>query len=66
MKYADCTSDKKIACAQIEQIIAQQLDISERIAMQIRMEIFLYAASRVDREHAENQYQELLRYGGVR
>lgn len=66
MKYADCTSDRKIACAQIEQIIAQQLDISERIAMQIRMEIFLYAASRVDREHAENQYQELLRYGGVR
>lgn len=66
MKYADCTADKKIACAQIEQIIAQQLDISERIAMQIRMEIFLYAASRVDREHAENQYQELLRYGGVR
>lgn len=66
MKYADCSSDRKIACAQIEQIIAQQLDISERIAMQIRMEIFLYAASRVDREHAENQYQELLRYGGVR
>lgn len=66
MKYADCSSDRKIACAQIEQIIAQQLDISERIAMQIRMEIFRYAASWVDREHAENQYQELLRYGGVR
>lgn len=66
VQYADHAADGTIACAQIEQAIAQQLAISERMAMQVRMEIFLYAASRVDREHAENRYQELLRYGGVR
>lgn len=62
LRYAGTKTDREAACTAIDQKIMQQLDISRELAEQVRREIFLYAASQIDRERLAAQYVELQRY----
>lgn len=62
LKYAGTKADREAACTVIDQKIMQQLDISRQLAEEVRREIFLYAASQIDRERLAAQYVELQQY----
>ena len=66
LRYAGMKTDRDAASRVIDQSIMERLSVSSQIAKEIRQQIFLYAASQIDREQLASQYQELLQYGGVR
>lgn len=65
LKYYNQTPNREIVQRSIDIQIADQLQISETLAEEIRKNIFIYAAANVDQKKVEYR-NELLYYGGVR
>lgn len=64
LKYAGTVSNREAGLRFIEQRIMEMLNVSNIIAEDIRKQIFLFAAERIDRK--TEQYRELLYFGGVK
>ena len=64
LKYAGKVTDRESGIKYIEQKIVEMLNISNIIAEEIRKEVFLFAADRIDNQ--SQQYNDLLFYGGIK
>ena len=63
LKYAGTVSDREVGMRVIDQRIMEMLEVSMNLAEEIRKQIFIFAADRIDRMP---QHSELLYYGGVK
>ena len=63
LKYAGTVSDREVGMRVIDQRIMEMLGVSMNLAEEIRKQVFIFAADRIDRMP---QHNELLYYGGVK
>lgn len=63
LKYAGTVSDREVGMRVIDQRIMEMLEVSMNLAEEIRKQVFIFAADRINRMP---QHNELLYYGGVK
>ena len=63
LKYAGTVSDREVGMRVIDQKIMEMLEVSMTLAEEIRKQVFIFAADRINRMP---QHNELLYYGGVK